>query len=391
MREFLGTDLIIIYHKYKKIMPPDLVIEIENCLKNTAKGDLMRNVNPDYNNISIMSSFMLEYIGTTFNLPIYTNAGINKAKQIIENFKKYNTLCEYNTPTYYGVDFTGLALWRELSYAQEMKEMGKFLEYELWLDVAQFYNANLQNISGPYLRSYGMDMKKYTAIVGVFIATAVDDTLIATIPGKLGPHDESNFILPIFDLGLRMPKKALQQFKKFESPRFLTRTTPNYYEGDKLKKITAAIQENWMMGGLWGNRKVSGILKTGTMHWNNLNGDIGWMFVPGEGKTNVKVSETQMEIYLADSVATQFELLVYAPHTSVTDFKNVVWDLGPMKIEIQTPLKSSLTESMTQDAIKKTIESDIYFPYAYKLIFSIPTHWDAKEPLMILKPSYRLK
>jgi len=45
------------------------------------------------------------------------------------------------------------------------------------------------------------------------------------------------------------------------------------------------------MGGLWGNRKVSHILKTGTIHWNSPSGDIGWLYVPGEGKTNVRVDK----------------------------------------------------------------------------------------------------
>jgi len=312
MREFIGTDLIIVYHKYKSILPQEFRKELETALIHAAKGDFVRNVNPDYNNISIMSSFMQDYIGSQFDLPEIKAAGIRKAKEIFSNFQKYNTLCEYNSPTYYGVDFTGLALWREMSVAPEFREMGKLIEKELWLDLAQFYNANLQNICGPYLRSYGIDMKKYTAITGVWITVAVDDSLIAMVPGSKGPHNETNFIVPIFDLGISMPEKALAQFKGFDEPRFLSRTTSNYYEGDRLKKVTAYIQKDWMMGGLWGNRKVSHILKNGTMHWRSDKGDIGWMYIPGEGKTNVIVDEKQMKIYLADTAAKNFELLVYS-------------------------------------------------------------------------------
>lgn len=45
------------------------------------------------------------------------------------------------------------------------------------------------------MRSYGIDMKKYNAIVGIWIAAAVDNPQIATIPEK-GVHDECNFIIP---------------------------------------------------------------------------------------------------------------------------------------------------------------------------------------------------
>jgi len=229
MREFIGTDLITIYHKYKDKLPADVKKELETCLIRTAKGALKRNVDPNYNNISIMSSFMMEYLGTEFNIPEYKNAGIEKAKAIYTNFMKYDTLCEYNTPTYYGVDFVGSALWRELSFSQEMKEMGRVLEKELWLDVATFYNANLQNTSGPYLRSYGIDMKKYNAIVGIWIAAAVDNPKLANLPYKHGVHDECDFIVPIVELGISMPTKALDEFKKFSKPRFIARTTSNYY------------------------------------------------------------------------------------------------------------------------------------------------------------------
>ena len=68
MREFIGTDLITIYHKYKDKLPEDVKKELEVCLIRTAKGALKRNVDPNYNNISIMSSFMMEYVGTAFQI-----------------------------------------------------------------------------------------------------------------------------------------------------------------------------------------------------------------------------------------------------------------------------------------------------------------------------------
>ena len=388
MREFIGTDLIIIYDKFKNKLPPDFRKEFENCLIQTAKGDIIRNVNPDYNNISIMSSFMQDYVGSKFNMPDMQAAGLKKAKQIYANFQKYNTLCEYNSPTYYGVDFTGLALWRELAVSPAFKQMGKELEKELWLDLAQFYNANLQNISGPYLRSYGMDMKKYTAIVGVWIAAAVDNPLIATVPAKAGPHNESNFIVCVLDLGISMPKKALTQFQQFDQPRFLSRTTSNYYEGDRLKKVTAYIQKEWMMGGLWGNRKVSHILKTGTMHWLSPGGDVAWMFVPGEGKTNVQVDEKQMSIYLADPAAKEFEIMVYAKNKSTANFQEDSWNLEPMKIGIKTTLHKIRAVVMDLDSVQNTIETPAYYPFMFKIIYEIPVNWNVKEPLVILAPKY---
>lgn len=389
MREFIGTDLIIIYHKYKKLFPKEFKREVEHCLVRTAKGALMRNVNPDYNNISIMSSFMMEYVGTAFKIPDLTFSGIEKAKQIFANFQKYNTLCEYNSPTYYGVDFVGLALWRELSFSKELKEMSKILEKELWLDVASFYNANMQNICGPYLRSYGIDMKKYTAIIGIWIALAVDNPAIATFPGRGGEHNESNFIVPILDLGISMPKKALAQFTQFDHPRFISQITSNYYEGDRLKKVTAYIQKDWMMGGLWGNRKVSHILKSGTMHWRCLNGDIGWLFIPGEGVTNVRVDEKQMEIYLADPGAKTFSILVYSKNCSPENFTDDSWTLLPMQLGIQSRLNRVSTESISLEEIGNEGVGTKDYPFVLKVTYKIPQNCNMEEPLITITPKYK--
>ena len=388
-REFVGTDLVIIYHKYKTRLPSDVVTELERCLIRTAKGDLIRNVNPDYNNISIMSSFLLEYIGTAFNIPEIRNAGIQKAKEIYSNFLKYNTLCEYNSPTYYGVDFFGLALWRELSFSQELKVLGKILEKALWLDLSEFYNANLQNICGPYLRSYGMDMKKYNAITGVWIAAAVDNPEIATVPGKSGVTYEYSMIVSILNLGISMPLQALSRLKEFDGPKFISRVTSNYYEGDRLKKVTATIKKDWMMGGLWGNRKVSHILKTGTIHWKSTDEDISWLFIPGEGVTNVQVDEKQMKIYLADPQAKIFSILVYSKNISSENFTDDLWKLLPMQLGIQSGLHRAEAEIVPQEEIDNEGISTKDYPNIMKVVYKIPDNWNPADPLLIINPKYK--
>ena len=65
-REFIGCDLIIIYHYYKNTLPKDVVETIETGLVHAAKGAMKRDVTPYYSNISIMSAFLMEYVGSTF-------------------------------------------------------------------------------------------------------------------------------------------------------------------------------------------------------------------------------------------------------------------------------------------------------------------------------------
>lgn len=386
-REFIGTDLVIIHRRYRHLLPTDVLKGLDASLMHAALGALKRNVNPDYNNISIMSSLMMEYVGNVFNRVDLKEAGLKKAKQIFANYHVYNTLCEYNTPTYYGVDFAGLAMWRELAFSSEIRDMGKTLEKELWLETATFYNANLKNMSGPFLRGYGMDMQKYNAIVGIWIAAAVDNEKIAFIPRKTGPkYFECSFIVTIMELGIEMPQQALAQFTRFDSPRFITRDVPNYYEGDKLKKVTAMINPDWMMGGLWGNRKISNLLKTGTIHWKTASGDISWLLVPGEGKTNVSVNETQMSIFLADKDAKEFSIYIYSRGMSTNDFTDTVWTLPDMNLGIKTTLTRLTTEPIDKDSFQQVIEASAEYPYAIKVVFSVPASWDSTKPLLEITP-----
>jgi hypothetical protein len=146
-----------------------------------------------------------------------------------------------------------------------------------------------------------------------------------------------------------------------------------------------------MMGGLWGNRKISHILKTGTIHWKSAHGDIGWLCVPGEGKTNVQVDETTMKIFLADPKAETFEILVYSQNASEESFTDNLWSLLPMKLQVTTGLKRAKTVALTAQECREVIESDIYFPHLVRIVYQIPSNWNASEPLLIIHPQYNEK
>jgi hypothetical protein len=89
-------------------------------------------------------------------------------------YRLHHTFFEFNSPTYYGVDLYGLALWREYGSTQRMRSMGVDMEASLlWNDIADFYQPSLRNISGPYGRSYGMDMESYVAATGLWLRSVL--------------------------------------------------------------------------------------------------------------------------------------------------------------------------------------------------------------------------
>lgn len=374
-REFIGCDLIIIYHHYKNILPKDLLKELETGLVHAAKGAMKRNVTPYYTNISIMSAFLMEYVGNAFGIEELKISGLKKANAIFDLFNSHQTFSEYNSPTYYGVTLIGIALWRELAYSAEMKSMGRKLEQALWNETATLYNPNLKNIVGPFFRAYGMDMQKYNAIFGLWIAIALDNEKLAPMPGKNGKKNgEMSNIAPILHLGLALPETDLAALKSFKSSHYVSKTVPNTYLGDTLKKVTSIIYKDWMMGGLWGNRRNWEQIKLGTIHWKTADEGISWLLVPSNGKTNVKVSQTKMSIYSSDASAKQIEILVDSKHNSIADFNDKLWQLQGMSLTIDTNLKRSITENLKDD------------PSIIRVVYDIPASWNLEQPLIEITP-----
>lgn len=386
-REFIGCELIIIRHHFKALLPDDILKEIEIALVHAAKGALNRNVAAEYTNISMMSAFLMEYVGNEFKIDALKQAGLKKAKDVFALFQQHHTFSEYNSPTYYGVTLIGLALWRELAFSSEIRNMGKTLETAFWHEITTFYNPNLKNMVGPYFRGYGMDMQKYFAITGICIAVAVDDAKWSPIPPKNGPkYGEMSNIAPIFSLGLSIPEVDLAKLKKFSKPQFVSRIIPNTYKGDSLKRVTAMMQKDWMMGGLWGNRRVWGQIKTGTIHWKVTDGEVGWLMVPGDGKTNVQVNQKTMKVFLADSAARNIVFYVCAPNAVTTSLTDNLWALPNMNLGINTALKRTVTENVESAVFQKQWEVSEQNATILKVVYEVPAAWDVQKPLIEITP-----
>lgn len=387
-REFVGCDLIIILHAYRSVLPPDLAKTIEAALMHAAWGALKRDVAPGYSNISVMSAFLMEYTGTAFKRDELKQAGLKKARDIVALYRTCSTFNEFNSPTYYGVTLVGIALWRELAFSEELKALGKTLEQELWREVTTFYNANLKNLPGPYFRSYGMDMQKYNTILGLWIAVATDDENIAPFPRlPFAKAYEMSNIAPIFHLGLSLSQSQLASLKEFGSPRHLTQCVAKTFPADSEKQVTFTINKDWMMGGLWGNRRAWGQIKTGAIHWKTAAGEVSWLLVPGDGKTNVRVTETHMNIYLADQSASVVEIYLYATKLATNQFDDQQWGLPGMTFQIKTDLNRAFTGSVAslEEFKKKWFVSDDY-PEIFRVTYPIPAGWNLEEPLLEITP-----
>jgi len=59
-----------------------------------------------------------------------------------------------------------------------------------------------------------------------------------------------------------------------------------------------------------------------------------------------------------------------------------------MHIGVRTDLQRICAVVMDADAVRDNIESPIYYPFMYKVVYAIPKDWDMKDPLVVLNPTY---
>jgi hypothetical protein len=274
-REFVGCGLILILETFPDRLPSDLVSDIQAALLRAADGAAQRNVGAGYTNIALMSAFLLDYVGTKQGRDDLRQAGQEKAEAIYELFYRHKTFNEYNSPTYYGADLMALALWREHACSKRMRELGRSMEADLWRDIGMFYHADMQNMCGPFVRAYGMDMTRYCALTGLWIALAVGDPSLSPWPSEGGHHQGERIYGPVFAiLRPQVPEDVIPQLRRFTGPCSFERTFGE-------TEATVLIEENLMMGAATLKRRWDQH-HPATIYWLPASEQpVGWILLTG--------------------------------------------------------------------------------------------------------------
>lgn len=348
-REFIGLELILIYENYRDLLPKDLVKIILLGLQLAALNSKSRNVSPYYTNIATMSAILMEYVGRKFKIFSLERAGLRKANQVFEIYFRTQTFSEFNSPTYAGVTEIALSMWRKFG-SPKLAKLGDVMENELWQQTADFYNFNLKNICGPYIRGYGMDLENYSSIIGLWMAVVLDDREITPYPDFDNvKYSELSNIIPILHLDPEVPEDVMREFRGFSKERFR--------EGIVIKrnelisprmKFEMSISEKWMMGGLRKDLRIWNQRKIGTIHWRDgTTKKIGWLLVPGEGKADVVVTKKFMSIF-AKWFQKSIRFFVQAPELKEKMFTERQWTLPGITLSVY-PHKSNIIIEKVQD------------------------------------------
>ena len=210
------------------------------------------------------------------------------------------------------------------------------METALWRDMAQFYHADLRNLAGPYDRSYGMDMRQYASVIGIWMRLALDKDR-APFPNTDHPfeHDHDIAFVPLIAyLGADVPSDALEHFRTFRGERQIDRTISDAPR----RVVTAWLGKDRMIGAEFTSRSApqSNQLHPATIHWRIGSDQVGWVRLLYLEPVDAHASRNRLEITTTSEIA----FLVCAPGALGEQIELDSWRLPQLNVSIKTNAES---------------------------------------------------
>jgi len=276
-REFIASTFAVVLELYEERLPAALVDQIDEAMTMTVQGSIDRRLSdaiPMNTNIELMHLFIADYFANRYQNEQWIEHTKRELKAFLQDFREYGTFAEFNSATYYGVDLSVLGLIRKFSKLDEMKQFGQEVEAQLWRTIAQYYNANLENMAGPYSRAYAMEMIEHSSI-GVFLYLALGEDYVRLA----GENCETSHDTLIALIDVAIPDDVIDSMKSHNKNRFVTNHFKELCERHEpgntrhLCTATSWIEKNIMLGALSGSHNTSGQLHPATIHWQSENGE----------------------------------------------------------------------------------------------------------------------
>lgn len=343
-REFIGTAFALVLEEFADRLPAGMKEQLENSIKSAVESELTEGrFEPYHTNIKLLHGFLWSWAGARFGRPEWVTGGGQWAEKVAAEFAVNETFDEYNSPTYYGVDLYGLALWRKYGATEKIRVLGAQLEAGLWRDVGRFYHAGLKNLCGPFDRAYGMDMQRYVSLTGAWMGLALPAEL-TPLPDPSGPMDHAHdfVVMPLYVvLGAQVPGDVIKNFHTFTGERVLRRPIT------ETRIATAWLSDRTMIGGeitgkTLGATAGSGQYHPATMHWQVPGGGIGWMRLYASPACDAEAGKQKLTIISAGAGDYVFRLS--APGLTAENLSRDRWMLPGLKVTIETDARGFTTE-----------------------------------------------
>jgi hypothetical protein len=206
----------------------------------------------------------------------------------------------------------------------------------LWRDIANLYQPDLRNISGPCDRAYGMDMENYVSVDGVWMRTALDPKH-APLPPIAADTDhvaDAWFAPHLAVLGTRVPADALKKMTTFEGEHLVDRKITDQ------RSATAWIGKHVIFGGE-ATSKTKDVgpasqFHPATIHWRTPSGEIGWVQLNQAPMIDATADKHGITISATGTI----RIRIHAKGLDQAKVSTTEWDLPGFKVAVTADSKS---------------------------------------------------
>jgi len=334
---FIGTTFAMILTEYPERIPAELAQRMYAAIDRSIEGEMQEGrLVPSYSNIALMYGSLWDFAAVHDKRADWQKQAAEWTESVYKLFKQYDAFYEYNSPTYYGVDLYGLALWRDYGSTERIRAMGSEMEAKLWEDIADFYQPGLRNVSGPYDRSYGMDMERYVSLVGVWMRTVMDAQTAPVPPiGVKTDHVADAWFAPQFViLGTRIPPGAMAKMKTIEGEHLL------HKQITAQRVATAWIGRDVIFGGEATSKTKdagpSSQFHPATVQWRTPSGEIGWVQLIEAPMLDATADKDGLTISAQGTV----RFRVHARDAAQAKIEATGWELPGLRVGVAADAKS---------------------------------------------------
>ena len=313
-RQFIGCLLGVLVSDFAATLGSARCDRAREAIGRALRGEGAGRIDAGYSNIALLQAWLLSEYGDRV-------AGERLAAAIEDLYRIELGFREFNSPTYYGIDLWGLALWRR-SGSPRLAHAGQRLEADLWRDIGDFYHSGLRNLCGPYDRAYGMDMTRYAALLGLWLWWGCGDATRA-FPDTAQPfgHAHDFCATPLLALAPPLiPEDASAALTRSFANRSFERRMPS-------RTVTATLRRELMLGAVDPARlDPSGQAGPITAHWLDAARGVAWLCI--RGVLGGTVADTTIALH-GDA-----ELLFECSVSATNTLRERVWTIGDRRIDV---------------------------------------------------------
>jgi hypothetical protein len=198
-RQFIGCILALVRLHHGEALPDDVADGIATALVGCVHGEPPDRIPRWYTNPNLMHAWLSAHVGVATGDPSLVVSGEARLEVVAERFERYGDVDEYNSPTYDGIDLFALALWTASPPTDRFAAAGASMAERMGERISALYDPAFGTTCGPYIRSYGIDPRRYVSLFGL-CALVAGEPADRVLPPALG--DETVHVHDLFFLSV---------------------------------------------------------------------------------------------------------------------------------------------------------------------------------------------